>query len=124
MWKLKKIVKVLVIVALAVVVFGFVTRQLWNWLMPPLFGLRAITFAQAVGLLVLSKILLGGFHKHGPGPGFARRRAWKRRMHERWAAMPDEEKVRFKEAMRHRWGCGFEACGPRKTEQADKGVAQ
>ena len=124
MRKLKKIVKVLVIVALAVVVFGWVTRELWNWLMPALFGLRTITFAQAVGLLVLSKILLGGFHRHGPGPGFARRRAWKRRMKERWATMSDEEKARFKEAMRHRWGCGFEGCGPRKADEAEEGVAQ
>lgn len=116
-----KIAKVLVIVALAVVVFGFVTMRLWNWLMPPLFGLRMITFAQAIGLLVLSKILLGGFHKHGPGPGFARRRAWKRRMKERWAAMSPEERERFREAMRHKWGCGFGNAEPKAEE---KGVAQ
>ena len=110
MRKVVKVLRVLAIVAVVVVVLGFVTMRLWNWLMPPLFGLRVITFAQAIGLLVLSKILLGGFHRHGPrgrrwGPG---RREWKRRMHERWEKMPAEERERFREAMRSKWGCGFD----------------
>ena len=61
--------------ALALTVFGFVTEHLWNWLMPAIFGLKTITFLQALGLVVLSKILLGGFHKHaaaGRGDGSAR----------------------------------------------------
>ena len=44
-------------------VFGFVTMHLWNWLMPAIFGLKTITFLQALGLLVLGKILFGGFHR-------------------------------------------------------------
>ena len=32
---------------------------LWNWLMPTIFGLPYITFWQAVGLNILSAILLG-----------------------------------------------------------------
>jgi hypothetical protein len=34
---------------------------LWNWLMPLIFGLPTLTYWQAVGLFILSKILLGGF---------------------------------------------------------------
>ena len=33
------------------------TMWLWNWLMPELFGLKEITFWQALGLLVLSTLL-------------------------------------------------------------------
>ena len=40
--------------------FGFVIMWLWNWLMPELFGLSIISYWQAVGLLILSKILFGG----------------------------------------------------------------
>jgi hypothetical protein len=38
----------------AVTVFGFVVKALWNALMPTLFGLHALTFWQALGLLLLS----------------------------------------------------------------------
>jgi len=54
-------------VVLAVVfafLFGFVVKLLWNWLMPAVFGLAAITFWQAFGLILLAKILFGG-HGHG-----------------------------------------------------------
>jgi hypothetical protein len=97
-WKIAKIVKIILLAVLAVTVFGFATELLWNWLVPGLFGLRAITFWQAIGLCVLSKILFGGFHKHGGGGG----RGWKRQMEQRWAAMTPEEKERFRAGMRNR----------------------
>ena len=43
------------------ILFGFVIMWLWNWLMPELFDLPSLTYWQAVGLFILSKILLGGF---------------------------------------------------------------
>jgi len=55
--------------------------------MPALFGWHLISFWQALGLLVLSKILLGGFRGR-PGP----RMFWRRRMMERWAQMTPEER--------------------------------
>jgi hypothetical protein len=96
-----KVLKICVLVALALMVFGFVTEHLWNWLMPAIFGLKAITFLQALGLVVLSKILLGGFHKHaGGGP-----RGWKREMGERWARMTPEEREKFRAGMKGRRDC-------------------
>jgi hypothetical protein len=81
--------------------FGYVTMQLWNWLMPMLFGLRTITFVQTLGLLLLSKILFGGFHGRSGG------RRWKRDMAERWEKMSPEERERLRAGMRGRWGCGW-----------------
>ena len=102
--------RVLMMVAIGVValfLFSFVTMSLWNWLMPAVFGLRTITWAQALGLLVLSKILFGGFH------GGRGRRGWKRDMEDRWAKMSPEERERLRAGMRGRWGCGFgSASGP------------
>lgn len=43
------------------ILFGFIIMWLWNYLMPELFGLTEITYWQAIGLFILSKILLGGF---------------------------------------------------------------
>lgn len=54
---------VLGIIAFAglVVLFGFIMMWLWNALMPDIFGLPVITYWQGVGLLILAKIMFGGF---------------------------------------------------------------
>lgn len=39
---------------------GWVVMLLWNWLMPDIFGLKAIGYWQAWGILALSCILFGG----------------------------------------------------------------
>jgi hypothetical protein len=85
--------------ALFVVVGTLLVRALWNWLMPPLFGWPALGFWQALGMLALCRILVGGFGFRGsPGP-FARRR-----IIERWEAMTPEERERFRQGMGARWG--------------------
>lgn len=88
---------------LAVAVFGALTMRLWNALMPPLFGLHALTFWQAVGLLVLCRLLFGRFGKPGGGAGFGpgMQGPWG----QRWAQMTPEERER----LRAQWA---ERCGP------------
>ena len=93
-----KVVKMIVLAIVAMAVFGLVVMALWNWLMPAIFGVAVITYWQALGLLVLSWILLGGFR----GPAF-RHHQWRRRMAERWARMSPEERERFREEMHKRW---------------------
>ena len=49
----------LVVVGIVVsLLFAFPVMLLWNWLMPELFGLSTISFWQAIGLLLLSALLL------------------------------------------------------------------
>jgi hypothetical protein len=107
-----RVLKVLVIVAVALVVFGYVTMHLWNWLMPAVFGLHAIGFTQALGLIVLSKILFGGFHRPRGG-----RRGWKGHMEERWGQMTPEQRERLRAGMRGRWGCHLRPDGAPSAEQ-------
>ena len=80
---------------------GFVVMGLWNWLMPSLFGLKLITYWQAVGLLILSKILFGGFRGR---PGFGGH--WRGRMRARWEQMTPEQREKFSEGMARRCGRG------------------
>lgn len=47
------------------ILFGWVVMLLWNWLMPMLFGITTVNFWQAVGIIILAKILFGGFGGHG-----------------------------------------------------------
>jgi len=90
-----KVIKILLFVLVGGAVMGFVVKGLWNALMPPLFGWHALTFWQALGLLLLAKIFFGGFHRHSGG------RHWKNsRMRERWAQMSPEERERFRQGMR------------------------
>jgi len=97
--KILRVLKFVVIGTLAFSVFSFVIMSLWNWLMPGLFGLHLIGFWQAVGILVLSKILFGGFRpRFGPGMH------WRRRMMARWEHMTPEEREKFREGLRGRCG--------------------
>ncbi|MGH9420214.1 MAG: hypothetical protein ACRD3J_09580 [Thermoanaerobaculia bacterium] len=85
----------LVIVGLAL--FGFIVMSLWNWLMPSLFGLRTLTYWQAFGVLILSRILFGGLAgRSGRGRHHDRRRLWEH--------MTPEQRERFRGGLR-------EACG-------------
>ncbi len=97
--KIQKIITVILIAIIGVAVFGFVLKELWNWLMPAIFPVHAISFWQAVGLLVLSKILFGGF-RGGPGRGMHWRGRWK----EKWAQMSPEEREKFSRGMGARFG--------------------
>ncbi len=96
--------------ALFVLGAGWVTMLLWNWLMPEIFGLTLITFWQALGLLVLGKLLFGGFFRGGRG-GCGHHRGWhgkhgywKKRWESKMANMTPEEKEKFRAGMQK---CGW-----------------
>ncbi len=48
--------------------FGYVIMLLWNWLIPMIFGLTEISYWQAVGIIILAKLLFGGFGGHPKHP--------------------------------------------------------
>jgi hypothetical protein len=113
-------------IAAFVALTGFVVMSLWNYLIPVIFHVGAITFWQAIGIFILCKILFGfgkGGHKGGGAP-------WMRhRMQDRFRNMSPEEKEKFKEKMgqrcghgrwKHDYGRGFDTDwdkAPRDTEK-------
>jgi len=98
---------------LGIGVAGAVTMALWNSLMPAMFSLPVVSFWQALGLLLLSRLFFGSFGGRGRRPRFARG----------WNSMTPEERERFREAMtpeqrerfreRGEHGCGGVAPGTR-----------
>ena len=100
------------ILAMALFVFlgGEVVMQLWNWLLPALFGWRQLTFWQALGILALCRILFGHHGWRGPGHSNFRQRM-KERMAGRCEHMTPDERERFRAGIRAGWG--FE---PRTSE--------
>lgn len=109
---MKKMVFLAPLVLIGFVVFvaagGFVVQQLWNWLVPRLAGWPAITFWQALGILVLCRILFGGFGMHGGRRGVRHRlrERFEHRIEERLASMTPEERERFRQRLAERWGWG------------------
>jgi hypothetical protein len=91
--------KFVVFAAVAVTMASVVVMTLWNWVMPVTFGLPPLTLGRAFALLLLSRLLLGGF----AGP-MGRRTHWRHRMRERWEQMSLEERERFMAGMQR--GCG------------------
>lgn len=100
-----KIAGCIVLGAAFLIALGYGTMYLWNWLIPTLFNGPVITFWQAWGLILLSKILFG-FPKGGPG--HEKKRRWKERMKAKMQHMSPEEKERvknsFERCMGGRWG--------------------
>lgn len=76
---------------------GFVVMFLWNHILPDAIHASTITYWQGLGLLILSKILFGGFHRRHWG-GERRMRFMK----EKFANMTPEEKEKFKEEWKNR----------------------
>jgi hypothetical protein len=83
---------------LFVAICGEVVMHLWNWLLPGLIGWQQIGFWQALGLLLLCRILFGSW---GGGNDRSHRRRAKA---ERWERMTPEEREKFRLSMR--WRCG------------------
>ncbi|HYU78486.1 MAG TPA: hypothetical protein VEK56_05850 [Vicinamibacterales bacterium] len=94
--KSKELILLAPFAILGILLFAFIggelVKLLWNWLLPPLFGLPEVTFWQALGLLALCRILFGGrgmIGRSGPRARFTL-----------------EERERFRQRMRERFGFG------------------
>jgi hypothetical protein len=90
----------LVGIPLFLALLGEIVKLLWNALLPPLFGWPAITIWQGLALLVLCRMLFGGFGSSGGG--------------RQPKPMTPEERERFRRRMRERF------CGPSGESEAVK----
>lgn len=84
-----------------VILFGltFIVMWLWNAILPEIIYVKTITYWQAMGILVLSKILFGGFSKCGKGNYGMRKKQFINKIKN----MSPEERIEFKE----KWKCNF-----------------
>jgi hypothetical protein len=120
-----KVVGALIIVPIVFALVTLVVMSLWNNVLVAVLHVGLVSFWQAAGILLLSKILFGfggGRWKNRGQHGFGGRRE----MMEKWSTMTPEEKVKFKQEFRNRcggrsaWGPGYDRGGPfegRKSEE-------
>jgi hypothetical protein len=74
-----------------IAIFGFITMYLWNVLLTVIFHFPEINFWQALGLLVLTRLLFGGFGGHRQHHNTY----WRKNWHEKWNNMSQEERENF-----------------------------
>lgn len=111
---IRKIAGFILIAAAAILLFTFIVMNLWNNILTPVLGVRIINFGQALGILILSKILFGGFR--GGGGWRGRQGRWNSQMKEKWQSMSAEEREKFKSQWRSR-------CSRNKTSSEDNAAS-
>jgi hypothetical protein len=94
-------IAILAIVIAALGALGTIVMLLWNALVPALFHGPALQYWQALGLLILSRILFGGLRGRGAYGRWGRGR-WR----ERWEQMTPEERAQLRERFASRCGGG------------------
>lgn len=114
---IKKALMIIFFVAVAVLAFGFLVMTLWNNLLPEILGVQTISFVQALGILLLSKILFGGFG--GRGHSGYRKKKWMD-MKQKFSGMSVEEREKFKAEWKHRCGAGWRTASP-AAQSSEKG---
>ncbi|WP_185731375.1 hypothetical protein [Larkinella rosea] len=112
---IKRIFGGLLFAVVFIMAAGWAVSSLWNWLIPVLFAGPIITFGQALGLLLLARILVGfrggwGGRRWGGGwGGHPGHPYWREQLSNRWQHMTPEERKEFKQKMKEQWKGG---CGP------------
>jgi hypothetical protein len=81
----------------AMALFGFIVMYLWNWLVPAVFGGHPVTFWQGLGLLILSRILVGGLGGHNDN-------GYRHSKMDRWEQLTPEEREKFRQKLREAGG--------------------
>jgi hypothetical protein len=100
---------------------GAAIMLLWNWIVPEVFHGPEINFLQALGLLVLTRILVGfggwkGKHCcHGHG-GHGPQGYWKKRWEDKLTKLSPEEREKVKEKYKKCWGYS-DVCGDENPEE-------
>ena len=115
-----------VVIAVIAGVLALAVRGLWNGVLTEVVSVKAITYWQALGLLVLARILVGGFPRPGGGrfgPG------GRQMMMQKWASLTPEQREKLRAGMGRRgcWGPPWEGpadgAGPGEAGKAGEGGA-
>ena len=116
-WRILWVVKGFFFILIFSLLAGLAVMLLWNALIPEIFNGPKIEFFQAIGLLILARLLAGGFggwrrhcgcgHHHG---GY-----WRKRWEARMAGMSPEEKEQFLKRVREKCGYGWSESEEEKT---------
>jgi hypothetical protein len=114
-----KVIGATILFTLLAFALAWVTMLLWNWLVPTLFNGPEIKYLEAAGLMILGRLLVGGFkgggRKHccgGDSCGHGHHHGgWKKRWEEKMSMMSEEDREKFRSGMKK---CGWWDSGKSK----------
>ncbi|MFD2936451.1 hypothetical protein [Spirosoma flavum] len=91
---------------LALLAVSFAVYWLWNNVLVAVVAVKPVTYWQAVGLLILSRILLGGFKfgQFGGRPNLGGRPDGPQNWREKLRHMSDEDRQKFRSEWKKRCG--------------------
>jgi len=95
-YKQKKYLFILIPLGLFLIL-SWIIMLLWNNLIPTIFDLKSITYFQAMGLFILSRLLFGNLGFRNRKPPFMNQN-----LKEKWINMTEDEKIKFKEEWKNR----------------------
>jgi len=115
--------KAALFISIGFFLFGWLIMTLWNALIPSLLHGPGITFSQALGIFILTRLLFWGLWSalasHRGGQGY-----WRRRLEKRLTAMTPEERDKFRQAYARRCGNWCKEAEVRKEVEAPKENAE
>lgn len=82
----------------AVFLFIWIVMLLWNALVPELFSGPALSYWQAAGILILSKILFGGLGGGDRDKSSKKKSKWRSKYHDKYKHGCHEEEVKVEKA--------------------------
>lgn len=104
---IRKIIGFSILAIAFAALLAYVVMLLWNGVLAQVVTVSTISFYQAIGLLVLSKILFGGFPSGKNHCNHCSGGHWKNELKEKWHTMSPEERDQMKQEWRNRcrtWG--------------------
>jgi ABC-type multidrug transport system fused ATPase/permease subunit len=126
-WWILKGIKMIFVFLVIGAVMSYLVMSLWNGLMPAIFNLGVITFWQALGILILAKLLFGfgrgGWGSHGHYSSHWKHSgssAWKEKMEEKLKHLTPEERDKFREEWKRR--CGWRGKSPFEEKKSNSEV--
>jgi hypothetical protein len=91
-----------------VLVFGYIVMSLWNWLIPDIFDGPTVTYVEALGVLLLSKILFGSLHcgsgRHKCCNHDGHKTHWRKKWEKKMSNMTPEQREKYKHCFEGKFG--------------------
>lgn len=98
-----KVFTIPITIAVILFVSSAAVMFLWNALLPEILGISTITYWQAMGIMVLCKILFGSFHNRFSHSNYNRQYNRRKELAEIWTRMTPDQKQRMKQELNKEW---------------------
>lgn len=105
--KILKGIGIGIFIIVAIALYVLIVMELWNWIMPKVFGLTTISYIEAGGIVLLCKLLFAGGGKCKGRPHRGPDRHWKRSLKEKLQQTCENQKTTDHDKTNHHRNIGL-----------------